>query len=155
MDAMNGTFSSLLEQTQPGLYRWLPPCDALALADEVERLGWRLFQLDGRRARSKASFLQTAADAMHFPDYFGCNWDAFEECINDLSWAPARGYILLYEHVWWFACEHSTAWRTARSILQDACRNWASQDVSFLVLLRQTRGCSGVDAALRLDVWYI
>lgn len=150
---MNERFAEVLAQTPPGLYRLLPPVDTLALTEGVEQLGWRLFRLDGRRARNKASFLNAAAEAMAFPGYFGRNWDAFEECINDLSWAPARGYALLYEHVWWLACEQPAAWRTARAILHDACRNWASQETPFLVLLRQTHGCSGVNAALRLDVW--
>lgn len=149
---MNETCARFLAQVQPGLYRWLPPAYASVLTDTAEQLGWRLFQLDGRCARSKSGFLQAAAAAMHFPDYFGRNWDAFEECINDLSWAPARGYVLLYEHVWWFACNHPVAWRTAQVILDDACRNWAGRNVQFIVLLRQTHGCSGVDAVLRLDV---
>ncbi|MEK4063937.1 MULTISPECIES: barstar family protein [unclassified Paenibacillus] len=29
-----------------------------------------------------------------FPWYFGENWDAFEECINDLSWLNAEAYVL-------------------------------------------------------------
>jgi len=149
---MNEPVICLLERTQPGLYRWLPPVDAVVLTAAVGQFGWRVFQLDGRGARSKTSFLDAAAEAMSFPNYFGRNWDAFEECINDLSWAPARGYVLIYTHVWWLACEHPAAWRTARAILHDACRNWASQDTPFLVLLRQTHGCSGVDAVLRLDV---
>ena len=150
---MNGTLIHVLERTPSGLHRWLPPVDEGALAAAVEQLGWRLFHLDGRRARSKASFLHAAAEAMHFPAYFGRNWDAFEECINDLAWAPAPGYVLLYEHVWWLACEDPTAWRTARAILHDACRNWASQGTPFLVLLRQTHGCSGVEAVLQMDAW--
>lgn len=149
---MNGRYADLLAQTPPGLYRLLPPVDVLALVEGVAQLGWRLFRLDGRRTRNKTSFLNTAAETMSFPNYFGRNWDAFEECINDLSWAPARGYVLLYEHMWWFACEHPLAWRTARAILYDACRNWASQNTPFLVLLRQTHGCSGVEAVLRADV---
>lgn len=33
--------------------------------------------------------------AMRFPDYFGKNWDAFDECIGDLEWMPANGYFLI------------------------------------------------------------
>jgi hypothetical protein len=134
----------LLSTTTPGLYRWLSPIPPRSLAHYVEASGWRFFYLDGRRARDKAGFLQAAADALSFPGYFGRNWDAFEECINDLVWAPAPGYVLLYEHLWWFACAHPVEWHTARSILQDACSRWASQNVAFLVLLRNTHGCSGV-----------
>lgn len=145
---MNHTIASLLRSTAPGLYRWPTSLSAHDLAQVVDALGWRFFYLDGRRVRDKVSFLRVAAEAMAFPDYFGKNWDAFEECINDLAWASASGYVLLYEHVWWFACAHPTEWYTARSILQDACIHWAQQDVKFFVLLRHTHGCSGVDAAL-------
>lgn len=30
-----------------------------------------------------------------FPDYFGDNWNAVDECINDLSWIPADGYCCI------------------------------------------------------------
>ena len=33
---------------------------------------------------------------LNFPDYFGRNWDAFKDCINDFSWIEQRRVILCY-----------------------------------------------------------
>jgi RNAse (barnase) inhibitor barstar len=45
----------------------------------------------------KAALLATIATQLSFPDYFGGNWDALEECICDLSWLPT-GRVLV-KHV--------------------------------------------------------
>ncbi|WGS17227.1 MULTISPECIES: barstar family protein [unclassified Bradyrhizobium] len=37
---------------------------------------------------SKAALLVALATQLGFPDYFGNNWDSFQECIRDLSWLP-------------------------------------------------------------------
>jgi RNAse (barnase) inhibitor barstar len=37
---------------------------------------------------SKKVLFATFATSLNFPDYFGENWDAFEECLRDLSWLP-------------------------------------------------------------------
>jgi RNAse (barnase) inhibitor barstar len=34
-------------------------------------------------------------DAFRFPDYFGYNWNAFDECIRDLSWLHSSSYVLV------------------------------------------------------------
>jgi len=132
-----------------GVYRWLSPTPPQKLARAVQPRGWRVFYLDGRLAHDKASFLCAAAAALAFPSYFGRNWDAFEEMINDLSWAPAAGYVLLYDHLWRFACAQPEAWAVARTILETACAQWTEQRTPFIVLLRHTHGCSGVVPLLR------
>lgn len=144
---MNELDALFAGKAECALYRWLSPVAPQELAHEVLARGWRFFYLDGRQARDKRDFLKAAAAAMHFPAYFGHNWDAFEECITDL--APAPGYVLLYDHVWWLACEQPASWQVARSILEMACAQWASQGTPLLVLLRHTRGCSGVTPLLR------
>jgi hypothetical protein len=45
----------------------------------------------------KAALLDNIATALGFPDWFGHNWDALEDCITDLSWREAPGYVLVIE----------------------------------------------------------
>lgn len=35
---------------------------------------------------TESSMFNKYYNVLHFPDYFGFNWDAFDECMNDLSW---------------------------------------------------------------------
>ena len=42
-----------------------------------------------------ASLFDEMAAAFQFPDYFGENWAALDECLADLSWLPAAGYVVL------------------------------------------------------------
>ena len=132
----------------PGLYRLLSLASAAEIGEAVTARGWRFFHLDGRQARDKRGFLAAAAAAMGFPAYFGHNWDAFEECVNDLSWAPAAGYVLLYDQLWWLACEHLRHWQTAHTILEDASSNWSKAGVPFYTLVRSTHGCGKIAAEL-------
>ncbi len=37
------------------------------------------------------------ARALSFPDWFGRNWDALEDCLTDLSWRPGGGHVLLLD----------------------------------------------------------
>ena len=45
----------------------------------------------------KPELLKNLAAALDFPDWFGANWDALEDCLSDLSWSKAGGHVLLFE----------------------------------------------------------
>lgn len=45
-----------------------------------------MIRLDARRHPAKEDMLDALGKSLHFPDYYGANWDAFEECLQDLSW---------------------------------------------------------------------
>jgi len=50
--------------------------------------GGKMFNVEGMHNEISA--------ALQFPWYYGENWDALEECINDLEWLPAKAYILIF-----------------------------------------------------------
>ena len=44
--------------------------------------------LDGGVLADKTALLAALGWALEFPDYYGANWDALEECLTDMSWRP-------------------------------------------------------------------
>jgi hypothetical protein len=53
--------------------------------------------IDGADIRDKAALLDRLAHALAFPDYFGCNRDAFEECLRVAAATPggSRNHLVL------------------------------------------------------------
>lgn len=51
--------------------------------------------LDGRQLGDRTSLLAALGRALDFPEYYGGNWDALDECLNDLSWHPGALKLLL------------------------------------------------------------
>jgi hypothetical protein len=50
--------------------------------------------LRGLHCETSPDFFREAGAALQFPWYFGHNWDAFNDCINDLDWLPAKHYVI-------------------------------------------------------------
>jgi hypothetical protein len=48
----------------------------------------------GNKMRRTSNLFDEFAAAFQFPCYFGENWNAFDECLADLEWLPASGYVL-------------------------------------------------------------
>ena len=55
-------------------------------------------RIDLTGVSDKGALLDRLAAALQFPDWFGRNWDALEDCLADLSWSKARGHALLFEN---------------------------------------------------------
>ena len=112
--------------------------DSVAIANGaagLQKLKTEIFYLDGREIRDKQSFLQKMAEVMRFPDYFGYNWDALEECITDLDWCPAARYILIYDYPEAFSKAEPDQWKIAYDILRSAVEYWQGTDTLLEVLL--------------------
>jgi RNAse (barnase) inhibitor barstar len=63
----------------------------------VRRIRGVVRRLDGTRMRDAAGLFAEFARALSFPDYFGANWAALEDCLSDLGWLPAPAYLLVVD----------------------------------------------------------
>lgn len=92
-------FEFLLRLSAPYLHVLQAPREGLA--DVIEALkdlhaeGLVLRRLRGAKMRTEAALFDEAAAALQFPDHFGENWDAFDECLNDLDWLEDSAAVLV------------------------------------------------------------
>ncbi|MDQ1742084.1 MAG: hypothetical protein QOE23_423 [Pseudonocardiales bacterium] len=49
----------------------------------------------GRKMRDLNGLFDEMAAALQFPDYFGENWPAFDECLADMEWLPMNVGIVI------------------------------------------------------------
>ena len=88
--------------------------------------GFALKVIKGPKCQTIAGLLTECARALDFPDYFGHNWDALEECLADLEWLPAKGYVLLITDAGCVLPDDDEEYETFLEILRDAGEAWGS-----------------------------
>lgn len=103
----------------------------LKAGDSLESLvkapaGFVLKSLKGTKCKTPAALFSEFAKVLEFPDYFGHNWDALEECLADLEWMPAKGYVLLLSDAEQILSQDEEDYATLLEILSDAGEAWAS-----------------------------
>jgi RNAse (barnase) inhibitor barstar len=130
----------LTEQVASGVYVVEGPAIHTGLEQLARKHGLVLFVLDGRKTRSKDEFLDNAAAVLGFPDYFGRNWDAFADCLTDMSWAQGNGFLVAYAECHEFAKRSPDEFDTAIEIFKEAAEIWKKEGITFLVILLGTEG---------------
>ena len=91
---------------------------------------FRLFYLDGKNTSSETELFKLIAKAMMFPKYFGNNWDALRDCLQDLDWIDAEKYIIVIDNY------HNFISETLIEILTETIEYWQQQDTIMYIFLR-------------------
>lgn len=81
--------------------------------------------IDGKKTTNINSFLIEIGKSFYFPDYYGFTMNSMLECLNDLSWIKAEGFILKIENFSKFLSEESLKERESIiNILDDVSLEW-------------------------------
>ena len=87
---MSKLLERLKDASRSGVYRTSGPGPIL---EAVPGSGIEVARIDP----GKRPLFEAIAEALQFPEWFGRNWDALEDCLTDLSWRKAEGHVLLFE----------------------------------------------------------
>ncbi len=92
--------------------------------------GFEVLVIEGDSIESKEEFLDTVAEGFGFPDWFGRNWDALEECLRDLE-AVNDGYALVIPNATALWGEHPRLAGTLVEVWLDAAADGADRGVEL------------------------
>jgi len=87
----------LRDVARAGVYH-LPQTEREELIAAAESCGYFVFFVNLAKVQDKSGLLDVIARDMAFPEWFGSNLDALADCLGDLGWRPAEGYLVLLEH---------------------------------------------------------
>ena len=73
---------------------------------------------------------------MNFPDYFGNNWDAFDDCLLDLEWCDPTPRIVVYNQPEKFAHEDPKEWETVIDVLLVALGYWTKTATPLYIIFQ-------------------
>src|SRR5262245_30505972 len=80
----------------------------------------------GSRMRTVSALFDEFSAAFQFPYYFGENWSAFDECLADLEWLPATGYVMaISDTTKVLSDEGFQEFATFISVLTEVAEHWS------------------------------
>ena len=118
----------LRDASASGSYRVAAEREVVAAARE---LGIAAAHVSLAGVGTKHELLRRFAEALGFPDWFGANWDALEDCLTDLSWRPAGGHLVLIEGVAGLEDLGPEDRDMLLDILRASARFWAGEGTPF------------------------
>jgi RNAse (barnase) inhibitor barstar len=124
----------LADPTQAGAY-FVDARDRESLVEAGGTLQFAVLPIDLRHCADADAAMREIAETLRFPEWFGGNLDALADCLADLSWLPAEGYVLVLEHSGDWRAHDPDTMGAVLEILNDTATRWAQDRVPFWAFL--------------------
>src|SRR5258705_2363618 len=125
---MGKLLGRMKDASRSGVYRATADPVVLEVAGEA---GLEVVAVSLATARDKDSLMKTLAEALGFPKWFGANWDALEDCLSDLSWRDAPGWVLVLRD---FDALSRDDLGVLLEVLRSAAQFWAGRGRPFFAV---------------------
>ena len=135
---MKDLANSPLDSAHSGVYA--APATTRVLEQQAAACGLEWLELDLTGVADKAGLLARCQRLFKLPPSFGHNWDALADSLQDLSWLPARGYVVSCRNGGELARRSPEDFSTALAILAATASYWRSKGKPFIVLLDAEAG---------------
>lgn len=122
------------DAARAGVYR-LPHPHHEILEIGAGHAGCCVFHIDLAKARNKGDLLEKIGHAMAFPEWFGHNWDALSDCLLDMGWRPALGFVVILKNVEMVHSRAESDFACLLKIFADVADERRSEGVPFWCLV--------------------
>ncbi len=129
----------LADPARAGVHR-VAATDLVGLDAAAGEAGHQVFRIDLGRVRDKDALLAAIGEAMDFPEWYGRNLDALADCLADLGWRPAEGYVAILEGCHAAAASAPADLLAALRIFADAADVWREEGIPFWCLVEVPAG---------------
>ena len=124
----------LTRPAQSGVY-FVGADDLDRLAKVARRDALQVCRTDLGGCTDKHELLRRLAVSLTLPASFGHNWDALADCLRDMGWLPAWGYVLLFDHGGDLRQAAPTDFATLLGVLDDAATFGADHDKPWFAFM--------------------
>ena len=142
---------ALFEENRGGVSFLPGNVPSRSVQQTAKAAGFAFFHIDGKNISRKEQLLNAFATALRLPKHFGHNWDALEECLNDMDDVDGDGFVIYYDHIDPLLEGHPSEFETLVEILRDSVKSWKDDETAMVVLLSGNKAPKGV-AKLKEEV---
>ena len=128
-----------LNSTLAGVYQISGKTNDVTHAAQATAL--TLFTINAESIKNTQDLFYEFASVFNFPEYFRQNWDAFYECLTDLTWMHFNGIVLLLKQSKHLYDTKSDDFKKVTQILLLVAQHWQRQNIPFFVFIHDYVVC--------------